>query len=136
MLVPGTVTKPGLCLAGDDRARRCFSALAVIAACALGVGLDATHVAAETTVPHAKPSTVQQPVDAYTAAEKTTQGNIGRPYVLPQASRARIHECGVEWQAMKMSGEATDKIWRVFAAVCLAAPSDKTPSPSDSARPR
>jgi hypothetical protein len=69
--------------------------------------------------------------EAYDAAEKTTQGNLGHPYVLPQASRARMHECGDEWQAMKMSGAATDKIWRVFAAACLASPSAKSSSASD-----
>ena len=42
-----------------------------------------------------------------------------QPQILPPASRARMHECGVEWQKMKASGAAADKIWFDFAKVCL-----------------
>lgn len=38
---------------------------------------------------------------------------------LPPASRARMHECAREWQKMKASGAAADKIWFDFAKVCL-----------------
>jgi hypothetical protein len=31
-----------------------------------------------------------------------------------------MHECGLEWQKMKESGAAADKIWFDFAQVCLA----------------
>ena len=58
----------------------------------------------------------------------STQGNLGHPYTLPAASRARMHECGVEWQRRKLSGEAGDEIWRVFASACLVAPEGKTRS--------
>ncbi|WP_158812020.1 hypothetical protein [Beijerinckia sp. L45] len=75
-----------------------------------------------------RPAPVATSPEAYIAAEKTTQGNLGHPYVLPSASRARMHECGVEWQAMKMSGEAADKIWRVFAAACLTNAANKASS--------
>ena len=42
-----------------------------------------------------------------------------QPQNLPPASRARMHECGLEWQKMKASGAAADKIWFDFAKVCL-----------------
>jgi len=42
-----------------------------------------------------------------------------QPQVLPSASRKRMHECGLEWQKMKESGAAADKIWFDFAKVCL-----------------
>ncbi len=38
---------------------------------------------------------------------------------LPPASRARMHECGREWQKMKATGAAADKIWFDFAKACL-----------------
>jgi hypothetical protein len=38
---------------------------------------------------------------------------------LPAASRARMHQCGVEWQSMKASGAAADQTWRAFAQACL-----------------
>jgi len=43
-----------------------------------------------------------------------------QPRHLPPATRTRMHECGVEWQKMKESGAAADKIWFDFARVCLA----------------
>lgn len=42
-----------------------------------------------------------------------------QPRSLPQASRARMHECALAWQKMKESGAATDKIWFEFAQDCL-----------------
>jgi hypothetical protein len=42
-----------------------------------------------------------------------------QPQILPPASRKRMHECGLEWQKMKESGAAADKIWYDFAKVCL-----------------
>ena len=43
------------------------------------------------------------------------------PFHLPQASRTRMRDCGLKWQAMKESGEAGEQIWRDFATRCLAA---------------
>jgi hypothetical protein len=94
--------------------------MSVIACCLLGANpaaADTAHPAATTTD------------DAYNAAEKITQGDLGRPFVLPSASRARMHECSLEWQAMKMSGAASDKIWRVFATACLTSPAAKAVDP-------
>jgi hypothetical protein len=90
---------------------------------------------AQTSDAHPASSAVDAAYQAALAA-KSTQGDLGRPYVLPQASRARMHECGVEWQRMKMSGEATDKIWRVFASVCLARAGDKPAAPADPQKER
>jgi hypothetical protein len=30
-----------------------------------------------------------------------------------------MHECALEWQKMKASGAATEKIWFTFAQSCL-----------------
>lgn len=43
-----------------------------------------------------------------------------QPRNLPQATRARMHACGLEWQKMKESGAAADKVWLDFAQICLA----------------
>jgi hypothetical protein len=41
------------------------------------------------------------------------------PPVLPTASRAKMSQCGREWQAMKRSGADRDMTWRQFATSCL-----------------
>lgn len=38
---------------------------------------------------------------------------------LPPASHARMHQCAVEWQNMKLTGTAQEKIWFNFALSCL-----------------
>ncbi len=53
------------------------------------------------------------PRDVVTADEDYT------PVTLPAAPRARMHECGLEWQRMKSSGAAATVTWREFARVCL-----------------
>ena len=45
---------------------------------------------------------------------------LGATGPLPTASRQRMHACGLEWQAIKMAGRATDKTWRDFAEACLS----------------
>jgi hypothetical protein len=45
-----------------------------------------------------------------------TAGSTGP---LPAASRQRMHACGLEWQKMKMGGQALDKSWRDFGQICL-----------------
>jgi hypothetical protein len=42
------------------------------------------------------------------------------PQILPPASRERMHACGLEWQKMKIAGDAKDKTWLDFAQTCLA----------------
>jgi hypothetical protein len=42
------------------------------------------------------------------------------PRILPPASRARMHACGLAWQKMKETGAAADKTWFDFALICLA----------------
>jgi len=41
------------------------------------------------------------------------------PRSLPPSSRARMHECGLEWQKMKETGAAASQIWFDFAQLCL-----------------
>ncbi len=41
------------------------------------------------------------------------------PRILPPAPRARMHACGLEWQKMKETGAAADKLWFDFARICL-----------------
>jgi len=48
------------------------------------------------------------------------QEALRRPRLLPPASRARMHACGLEWQKLKETGSAADKTWFEFARVCLA----------------
>jgi hypothetical protein len=38
---------------------------------------------------------------------------------LPPASHARMHQCAAEWQNMKLTGAAEEKIWFNFALRCL-----------------
>jgi hypothetical protein len=38
---------------------------------------------------------------------------------LPATSRARMRDCGREWQEMKRAGQAKDLTWRDFATQCL-----------------
>jgi len=38
---------------------------------------------------------------------------------LPAASRARMRDCGREWQEMKRTGQAKELTWRDFATKCL-----------------
>ena len=64
---------------------------------------------------------VERPADPASAPTKADDTPLPPPFRLPVASRARVRDCGLRWQAMKMSGEADDDIWRDFATRCLAA---------------
>jgi hypothetical protein len=68
------------------------------------------------------PVTIDTPPAQATPAvpkETTTAVQDLQPRVLPQASRARMHACGLEWQKMKQSGATADKTWFDFARICL-----------------
>ena len=41
------------------------------------------------------------------------------PPMLPQASRARMRDCGQQWVQMKRDGKDIDLTWRAFATDCL-----------------
>jgi len=84
-------------------------------------------------VPQALPP-VQAPTSPQADAPASPQGKdpasqpnsdnvplvLGATGPLPTASRQRMHACGLEWQAIKMAGRATDKTWRDFAEACLS----------------
>lgn len=60
------------------------------------------------------------PASSSTPIEAPALELPAQPRTLPAASRTRMHECGLEWQKMKESGAAADKVWFDFAQVCLA----------------
>jgi len=69
------------------------------------------------------PTTVQPPPAQANSAAPVEAPMLelpSQPRSLPPASRTRMHECGLEWQKMKQSGAAADKIWFDFAQLCLA----------------
>ncbi len=84
-------------------------------------------------MPPARPSTLTPAQQALTpaappqspAAPQATENNStsdegpGQLLQLPPYSRARMHECALEWQKMKATGAAADKIWFNFARTCL-----------------
>lgn len=63
--------------------------------------------------PRALTAPVAAPREIVTAGEDYT------PVTLPAAPRARMHECGLEWQRMKSTGAAAHVTWREFARGCL-----------------
>ena len=67
-----------------------------------------------------KPPPLQKPIPDPTAPDNDA---LPPPFHLPTASRERMRDCGLKWQAMKASGEAGEEIWRDFATRCLAAAS-------------
>lgn len=72
------------------------------------------------------PSTTQPeaPKDpaAHAPSPEETTADLSpyRMHKLPPATRARMHECGEEWQHMKTTGAALDKTWYTFAQTCLS----------------
>ena len=98
----------------------------------LSVGGDATSAAVPQTpmAPQTAPSSAAQtqaaaPPQPPTAPETSTPATrdatwkAGATGPLPPAPRQRIHECGLEWEKMKMAGQTIDKSWRDFAEICL-----------------
>ena len=70
-----------------------------------------------------KPSS---PAPDQSVETKATSTNLQKPPAeliiptLPTATRARMQECGIEWNEMKKKGSAAEKTWRDFAMKCLA----------------
>lgn len=62
----------------------------------------------------------QQPSDRQATEDSSTPDwQPGKLLQLPPYKRPRMHECALEWQKMKASGAATEKIWFTFAKSCL-----------------
>ena len=76
-------------------------------------------------LPLARPAKLGDPAEAASRpasappARRAVVAIVETPHDLPVATRARIHECGAQWQQMKLAGTAADKTWRVFAQSCL-----------------
>lgn len=64
----------------------------------------------------APPQAPETKVSGETSAPPWTPGKL---LALPPYTRARMHECAVEWQNMKANGSAAEKIWYIFAQSCL-----------------
>lgn len=64
----------------------------------------------------APPQTTNPDVTGESSASPWTPGKLLK---LPPYTRARMHECALEWQRMKANGTATEKIWFTFAQTCL-----------------
>jgi hypothetical protein len=77
-------------------------------------------LAANPPPPQQEPPAKEMPARVPPAADASTEPSPYRLHSLPTASRARMHECGEEWQHMKATGAATDKTWYTFAQTCLA----------------
>ncbi|MFZ0728724.1 MAG: hypothetical protein WAM51_01215, partial [Methylovirgula sp.] len=66
------------------------------------------------------PAAPQQPPDQQATGDSSTPAwTPGKLLQLPPYTRPRMHECAMEWQKMKESGAATEKIWFTFAQSCL-----------------
>ncbi len=96
---------------------------------AVGVGVGVANgealapaAPAPTTPPVAQTPTALTEAPPATAPQnpQASAWKAGATGPLPVASRRRMHECGLEWQKMKMSGQAVDKSWRDFAEICLS----------------
>lgn len=71
------------------------------------------------TVPAPSAPPVSFPANSSVPSGEPIEEPPPQPRSLPPASRKRMRECGVEWQKMKQSGAAADKIWYDFAQICL-----------------
>ena len=104
----------------------------LLAVLAPGGGLSGRLLAATSQGPQPGTAEPPQEPDAPAAAPLSPlEGDLGRPYDLPVASRARMHECALAWQHLKLTGGAAEVTWRVFAAGCLSAPEAKSGGAAD-----
>lgn len=62
---------------------------------------------------------VDHPASSFVQSPATQPVKTEQPLDLPPASRMRMRACTEEWQKMKLSGAAADRIWRDFAQTCL-----------------
>jgi hypothetical protein len=61
----------------------------------------------------------QMPEHEVTGETAVPAWKPGKLLQLPPYTRPRMHECALEWQKMKESGAAAEKIWYIFAQSCL-----------------
>ncbi len=71
-------------------------------------------------VPQQEPSAKDSRTRDPSAGDSSLNLSPYRLHTLPPAPRARMHECGIEWQRMKAAGAATEETWYTFAQTCLA----------------
>ena len=70
--------------------------------------------------PQQVPAVINPPARDPSASNSSSNPSFYRLHTLPPATRARMHECGLEWQRMKANGAATEETWYTFAQTCLA----------------
>ncbi len=96
----------------------------ICAMLALSAALS-TGAGAQTANPFKKPAATQVPTTqapATPAAPANTMKDAAEkkaPSEAQLASRARMKECGAEWQTMKKAGQTKGKTWREFSSGCL-----------------
>lgn len=81
----------------------------------------------DTPIPPRRPASLaQDPTPAPTLAPPPAPAPAAAPGPrdaepprLPQASRERMRECGLKWEAMKRAGKEGTLTWRSFAMKCL-----------------
>jgi hypothetical protein len=71
-------------------------------------------------VPQQEPSAKDSRTRDPSAGDPSSNLSPYRLHTLPPAPRARMHECGIEWQRMKAAGATTEETWYAFAQTCLA----------------
>ena len=92
------------------------SALAVFAvAPALGQGARTT-LPAEVPLPPRRPQTLDQPVAPTEQPPPSPQPETQTDR--PPLSREALRYCAARWQAMKLDGTASGRLWRDFAQDC------------------
>ena len=62
---------------------------------------------------------IQPPEAKVTTEPAVPVWKPGKLLQLPPYTRARMHECALEWQKMKAQGTVAEKIWFTFAQSCL-----------------
>jgi hypothetical protein len=68
---------------------------------------------------HVEVPPIQTPGPRVTNEAAVPPWTPGKLLQLPPYTRARMHECALEWQKMKAQGTTAEKIWFTFAQTCL-----------------